>query len=101
MASNVELFLFDYVDNGVNVELEVDDKDRAARWQQQKRAAVDAGVNEELDVDDVVVAKGLVAAEGTSGEDGVYFVHNVDNSVNKDDVVSSLSPSQFSQLVMW
>jgi hypothetical protein len=42
------------------------------------------------------VAKGLVAAEGTSREDGVCFVDNVDNGVNKDDVVSSLRPSQFS-----
>jgi hypothetical protein len=42
------------------------------------------------------VAKGLVVAEGTSREDGVCYVHNVDNGVNEDDVVSSLRPSQFS-----
>ncbi len=42
------------------------------------------------------MAKGLVAAEGTSREDGVCFVHDVDDGVNKDDVVSSLRPSQFS-----
>jgi hypothetical protein len=47
------------------------------------------------------VAKGLVAAEGMSREDGVCFVDDVDNGVDKDDVVSSLRPSQFSQLVMW
>jgi hypothetical protein len=55
-------------------------------------------MNKELDVDDVVVAKGLVAAEGTSREDSVCFVHNVDNGVNKDDVVSSLRPNQFLML---
>jgi hypothetical protein len=47
------------------------------------------------------VAKGLVAAEGTSREDGVCFINDVDDSVDKDDVVSSLRPSQFSQLVTW
>jgi hypothetical protein len=93
--------LFDYVDNSVKVELDVNDKDRAVCWQQQKRATVDNGINEELDVDNVVVAKGLVKAEGTSREDGVCFVDNVDNAVDKDDVVSSLRPSQFSQLVTW
>jgi hypothetical protein len=31
-----------------------------------------------------------------SREDGVCFVHNVDYGVNKDNVVSSLRPSQFS-----
>ncbi len=41
----------------------------------------------------------LVAAEGTSKEDGLCFVHDVDDGVNKDDVVSSLRPGQFSQLV--
>jgi hypothetical protein len=93
--------LFDYVDNSVNIELDIDDKDRAVRWQQQKRATVDDGVNEELDINNVVVAKGLVAAEGTSREDSVYFVDDVDNGVDKDDVVFSLRPSQFSQFVMW
>ncbi len=88
--------LFDYVDDGVNVELDADDEDRAVCWRQQKRATVDAGVNKELDIDDIVVAKGLVAAEGTSREDSVCFIHNVDNGVNKDDVVSSLRPSLFS-----
>jgi hypothetical protein len=86
----------DYVDDGVSVELDADDKDRAVHWRQQKMATVDAGVNKELDIDNVVVAKGLVAAEGTSREDGVCFVHNVDDGVNEDDVVSSLRPSQFS-----
>jgi hypothetical protein len=57
--------------------------------------------DKELDIDNVVVAKGLVAAEGMSREDGVCFVDNVDNGVDKDDVVSSLRPSQFSQLVTW
>ncbi len=42
------------------------------------------------------MAKGLVAAEGTSREDGVCFVDNVDDGVNEDNVVSSLRPSQFS-----
>jgi hypothetical protein len=93
--------LFDYVDNGVNVELDADNKDRAVCWRQQKRATVDAGVDKELDVDDVVVAKGLVAAEGTSREDDMCFVDDVDDGVDEDDVVSSLRPSQFSQLVMW
>ncbi len=87
--------LFDYVDDGIDVELDADDEDRAVRWQQQKRGTVDAGINEELDVNDVVVAKGLVAAEGTSREDGVCFVHNVDDGVNKGNVVTSLRPSQF------
>jgi hypothetical protein len=87
--------LFDYVDNGVDIELDADNEDGAVRWRQQKRATVDAGINKELDVNNVVVAKGLVAVEGTSREDGVCFVHNVDNGVNKDNVVSSLRPSQF------
>ncbi len=43
------------------------------------------------------MAKGLVAAVGTSREDGVCFIHDVDNGVNKDDVVFSLRPSQFSK----
>jgi hypothetical protein len=90
--------LFDYVDNGVNVVLDADDEDRAVRWRQQKRATVDNGVNKELDVDNVVVAKGLVAAEGTSREDSVCFVDDVDDGVNKDDVVTSLRPSQFLML---
>ncbi len=47
------------------------------------------------------MAKGLVAAEGTLREDGVCFIDNVDNGVDKDDVVSSLRRIQFSQLVMW
>ena len=47
------------------------------------------------------MAKGLVAAEGASREDGVCFVEDVDNGVDKEDVVSSLRPSQFSQLVTW
>jgi hypothetical protein len=64
--------LFDYVDNGVNVELDADDKDRAVHWRQQKRVTVDAGIDNELDINNVVVAKGLVAAEGTSREDGVF-----------------------------
>jgi hypothetical protein len=38
-------------------------------------------------------------AEETSREDGMYFVDNVDNGVDVDDVVSSLRPSRFSQLV--
>ncbi len=88
--------MFDYVDDDINVELDADDKDRAVCWRQQKRATVDAGINEELDVNNTVVAKGLVAAEGTSREDGVCFVHSVDDGVKKDDVVSSLRPSQFS-----
>ncbi len=93
--------MFDYVDNSIDVELDVNDKDRAVRWRQQKRATVNDGVDEELDVDNVVVAKGLVAAEGTSREDSLCFVDNVDDGVDEDDVVSSLRPSQFSQLVMW
>ncbi len=88
--------LFDYVDKSVNVELDADNKDRAVHWRQWKRATVDAGMNKELDVDDVVVAKGLVAAEGTSREDGMCFIHDVDDGVNKNDVVSSLRRSQFS-----
>ncbi len=47
------------------------------------------------------MAKGLVTAEGTSREDGVCFVDDVDNGVDKDNFVSSLRPSQFSQLVTW
>ncbi len=47
------------------------------------------------------MAKGPVAAEGMSREDGVCFVDNVDDGVDEDHVVSSLRPSQFSQLVMW
>ncbi len=90
--------LFDYVDDGVNIVLDADNKHRAVRWWQQKRATVDNGVNEELDVDNIVVAKGLVAAEGTSREDGVCFIDDVDNGVNKDDVMSSLRPSQFLML---
>jgi hypothetical protein len=93
--------LFDYVDVSINVELDVDDKDRAVRRRQQKRGTVDNGVNEELDVNNVVVAKGLVAAEGMSREDGVCFVDDVDDGVDKDDVMSSLRPSQFSELVTW
>jgi hypothetical protein len=88
--------LFDYVDNGVDVELDADDKDRAVHWRQQIRATVDDGVDKELDIDNIEVAKGLVAAEGMSREDGVCFVDNVDDGVNEDDVVSSLRPSQFS-----
>ncbi len=42
--------LFDYVDNGVDVELDADDEDRAVCWQQQKRATVDDGINKELDL---------------------------------------------------
>jgi hypothetical protein len=42
------------------------------------------------------VAKGLVAAEGMSREDGLCFVDNVDDGVDEDNVVSSLRPSQFS-----
>jgi hypothetical protein len=61
---------------------------------------VDDGVDKELDVNNVVVAKGLVAAEGMSREDGMCFVDNVDDGVDKDNFVSSLRPSQFSQLVM-
>jgi hypothetical protein len=93
--------LFDYVDDSVDVDLDVNDKDRAFRWQQQKKATVDDGINEELDVNNVVVAKGLVAAEGMSREDGVCFIDNVEDGVDKDNVVSSLRPSQFSQLVTW
>jgi hypothetical protein len=88
--------LFDYVDNGINVELDADNEVRAVHWGQQKRVTVDNGVDKELDVDDVVVVKGLVAAEGMSREDSMCFVDNVDNGVNKDDVVSSLRLSQFS-----
>jgi hypothetical protein len=88
--------LCDYVDDGINVELDADNKDRAVRWRQQKRATVDNCIDKELDVNNVVVAKGLVAAEGTSREDGVCFVDNVDDGVNEDNVVSSLRPSQFS-----
>ncbi len=47
------------------------------------------------------MAKGLVAAEGTSREGGVCFVDNVDDGVDEDNVESSLRPSQFSQLVTW
>jgi hypothetical protein len=83
--------LFDYVDNSVDVELDVDDEDRAVPWRQQKRATVDNGVDKELDVDNVVVAKGLVAAEGTLREDGRCFVDYVDNGVDEDDVVSTTS----------
>ncbi len=93
--------MFDYVDDSVDVDLDVNDKDRAFRWQQQKKATVDDGINEELDVNNVVVAKGLVAAEGMSREDGVCFIDNVEDGVDKDNVVSSLRPSQFSQLVTW
>ncbi len=88
--------MFDYVDDGVGVELDADNEDRAVRWRQQKRATVDDGVDKELDVDNIVVAKGLVAAEGTLREDGVCFFDDVDNGVNKDNVVSSLRQSQFS-----
>ncbi len=88
--------MFDYVDDGVDVELDADNEDRAVRWWQQKRATVDDGVDKKLDVNNVVVAKGLVAAEGTLKKDGVCFVDNVDDGVNKDNVVSSLRPSQFS-----
>ena len=90
--------VFDYVEDGINIELDADNKDRAVCWRQWKRATVYAGINKELNVEDLVVAKGLVVAEGTSREDGVCYVHNVDNGVNEDDVVSSLRPSQFS---MW
>ncbi len=44
------------------------------------------------------MAKGLAVAEGTSREDDVCFVDNVDDGVNADNVVSSLRPSQFSML---
>ncbi len=47
------------------------------------------------------MAKGLVAAERTLREDGMCFVDNVDDGVDEDNVVSSLRPSQFSQLVAW
>ncbi len=87
--------MFDYGDDGIIVELDTDDEDRAVRWRQQKRATVDNGINKEPDVDDVEVTKGLVAAEGMSREDGVCFVDDVDDGVNKDDVVSSLRQSQF------
>jgi hypothetical protein len=49
----------------------------------------------------IVVAKRLVVAEGTSREDGMCFVEDVDNGVDEDNFVSSLRPSQFSQLVTW
>ncbi len=88
--------MFDYVDDGINVELDADNKDRAVCWQQQKRVTVDDGVNKELDVNNIVVAKGLVATEGTLREDGMCFVDDVDDGVNEDDVVSSLRTSQFS-----
>jgi hypothetical protein len=88
--------LCDYVDDGVDVKLDADKEDRAVRWQQQKRVTVDAGIDKELDVNNVVVAKGLVSAEGTLREDSVCFVHDVDDGVNEDNVVSSLRPSQFS-----
>ncbi len=93
--------MFDYVDVSIDIELDVDNKDRAVHWRQQKRVTVDNGINEEIDINNVVVAKGLVAAEGTSREDSVCFVDNVDDGVDEDDVVSSLRPSQFSQLVKW
>ncbi len=93
--------MFDYVDVSIDVELDVYDKDRAVRWRQQKSWTVDNGIDEELNIDNIVVAKGLVAAEGMSREDGVCFVDDVDNGVDKDDVVSNLRPSQFSQLVTW
>ena len=85
--------MFAYVDDGVNVELDADNKDRAVCWRQQKRATVDNCIDKELDVNNVVVAKGLVAAEGMSRKDGVFFVDDVEDGVNKDDVVSSLRPS--------
>ena len=47
------------------------------------------------------MAKGLVAAKGTSREEGVCFVDDVDNGVDEENVVSSLRPSQFSQRVTW
>ena len=47
------------------------------------------------------MAKGLVAAEGMLREDGICFVDDIDNGVDEDNVVSSLRPSQFSQLVTW
>jgi hypothetical protein len=90
--------LFDYVADGIDVELDADVKDRAVHWRQQKRVPVYNGVDEELDVDNIVFVKGLVAAEGTSREDGMCFVDNVDNDVNEDNVVSSLRPSQFSMM---
>ncbi len=93
--------MFGYVDDSVNIELDHNNKDRAVHWQQQKRATVDNGIDEELDVDNVVVAKGLVAAEGMLREDGICFVDDIDNGVDEDNVVSSLRPSQFSQLVTW
>ncbi len=93
--------MFDYVDDGVDVELDVNNKDRAVRWGQQKRATVDDGIDKELDIDNVAVAKGLVAAEGMLREDAVCFFDNVDDGVNEDNVVSSLRPSQFLQLVTW
>ena len=88
--------LFDYVDDSLNVELDIKDKDRAVHWRQQKRATVDNGIDKELDINNIVVAKGLVAAEGTSREDGVCFVDDFDDGVDKDNVVSSLRLSQFS-----
>jgi hypothetical protein len=89
--------LFDYVDKGINVELDADNKDIAVHWRQQKRA-IDDGIDKKLDVNKVVVAKGLVAADGTLREDGMCFIDNVDDGVNEDNVVSSLRPSQFSML---
>jgi hypothetical protein len=62
---------------------------------------VEDGIDKAQDIDNVVVAKGLVVAEGTSREDGVCFIDDVDNAVDEDNVVSSLRPSQFSQLVTW
>ncbi len=47
------------------------------------------------------MANGLVAAEGRTREDSVSFVGDVDDGVDEDNVVSSLRPSQFSQLVTW
>jgi hypothetical protein len=90
--------LFDYFDDSVDVELDVDNKDRAVCWRQQKWVTVDDGVNKELDVNNFVVAKGLVAAEGTLREDGMCFIDDVDDGVDEVDVMFSLRPSQFSQL---
>jgi hypothetical protein len=33
--------LFDYVEDSIDIELDIDDKDRAVCWLQQKRATVD------------------------------------------------------------
>ncbi len=88
--------LFDFVDDGVKVELDADDEDRAVCWRQWKTATVDDGINKELDIDNVGVVKGLVVAERMLREDGMCFVDNFDDGVNKDDVVSSLRPSHFS-----